>query len=95
MMLTIKAIGSSGQFLVRIGVGSHCHIYGSPCTQAHRSSGIRFALPRRRGRTARARGATRTDAMVLDDNVLGHTIWHRAGYKRQREWSRWVKPVDP
>jgi ribosomal protein S18 acetylase RimI-like enzyme len=40
-----------------------------------------------------ALGATRIDAMVLDDNDLGRQIWEASGYERQPEWSRWIKPV--
>jgi hypothetical protein len=30
---------------------------------------------------------------VLDDNDEAHRIWTAAGYARQPEWSRWVKPL--
>ena len=40
-----------------------------------------------------ALGATRIDAMVLDGNELGHSIWRSSGYAPQPEWSRWVKPA--
>ena len=40
-----------------------------------------------------AAGATRVDAMVLDDNPAAHGFWTRAGYAPQREWSRWIKPL--
>ncbi len=36
-------------------------------------------------------GATRLDAMVLDGNELGQSIWIARGYQRQDDWSRWVK----
>jgi hypothetical protein len=31
--------------------------------------------------------------MVLDDNAQAHTIWQANGYRRQEEWSRWIKPL--
>jgi hypothetical protein len=31
--------------------------------------------------------------MVLDGNDAGHAIWSAAGYSRQDNWSRWVKPL--
>jgi hypothetical protein len=31
--------------------------------------------------------------MVLDDNDGAHAIWAASGYRRQDEWSRWVKPL--
>jgi hypothetical protein len=36
-------------------------------------------------------GASRIDAMVLDDNHLGQSIRAARGYQPQSEWSRWVK----
>jgi ribosomal protein S18 acetylase RimI-like enzyme len=41
----------------------------------------------------RAHGAIRIDAMVLDGNEAGQAIWRTAGYSRQENWSRWVKPL--
>jgi hypothetical protein len=41
----------------------------------------------------RTYGGTRIDAMVLDDNPGAHRIWAACGYRRQEEWSRWVKPL--
>jgi hypothetical protein len=31
--------------------------------------------------------------MVLDGNDQAHRAWTTAGYARQPEWSRWVKPL--
>jgi hypothetical protein len=36
----------------------------------------------------------RADAMVLDDNDGAHTAWTAAGYARQPEWSRWIRPLS-
>lgn len=41
----------------------------------------------------RAHGAIRIDAMVRDGNDVGQAIWSAAGYSRQDNWSRWVKPL--
>ena len=38
-------------------------------------------------------GAGRLDAMVLEGNDLGQSLWGAAGYAPQDEWRRWVKPV--
>ena len=38
-------------------------------------------------------GATRLDAMVLDDNDLGQNLWWASGYRRQDDWRRWVKAL--
>jgi hypothetical protein len=32
-------------------------------------------------------------AMVLDSNRRAHELWSRAGYTRQSNWARWVKPI--
>ncbi|NHA00407.1 hypothetical protein G5V59_10870 [Nocardioides sp. W3-2-3] len=45
------------------------------------------------GARLRALGATRIEAMVLDDDALGRTIWREAGYAPQQEWRRWVRPL--
>jgi ribosomal protein S18 acetylase RimI-like enzyme len=38
-------------------------------------------------------GASRADAMVLDDNDLGQNLWQASGYRRQDDWRRWVKSL--
>ena len=46
------------------------------------------------GERLRELGASRLDAMVLEDNELGQSIWRSAGFRPQAEWRRWVRPVD-
>jgi len=41
-----------------------------------------------------ALGAGRLDAMVLEGNDLGQSLWRSSGYAPQPEWRRWVKPVS-
>ncbi|MEU6137996.1 GNAT family N-acetyltransferase [Nocardioides sp. NPDC047086] len=38
-------------------------------------------------------GASRIDAMVLEGNDLGQSLWTSSGYESQAEWRRWVRPV--
>ncbi|MEV6984488.1 hypothetical protein AB0M95_24980 [Sphaerisporangium sp. NPDC051017] len=38
-------------------------------------------------------GGTRADAMVLHANTLAHQAWTAAGYTRQDDSARWVKPL--
>lgn len=38
-------------------------------------------------------GASRIDAMVLEGNDLGQSLWKSEGYEPQAEWRRWVRPV--
>lgn len=40
-----------------------------------------------------ALGAGRIDAMVLEGNELGRSLWKSSGYRAQSEWRRWVRPV--
>jgi ribosomal protein S18 acetylase RimI-like enzyme len=40
-----------------------------------------------------ALGASRIDAMVLEDNDLGQSLWKSLGYEPQEDWRRWVRPV--
>lgn len=40
-----------------------------------------------------ALGASRIDAMVLEGNDLGQSLWKGSGYGSQSEWRRWVRPV--
>jgi ribosomal protein S18 acetylase RimI-like enzyme len=40
-----------------------------------------------------ALGAGRIDAMVLEGNDLGQSLWKSSGYESQPEWRRWVRPV--
>ena len=40
-----------------------------------------------------ALGAGRIDAMVLEGNDLGQSLWRSSGYEAQSQWRRWVRPV--
>jgi ribosomal protein S18 acetylase RimI-like enzyme len=73
--------------------GWRCHLYRLAVDPGRRRQGIGALLLAEAERQARAYGAIRLDAMVLDGNVLGEAAWRRAGYARQAEWSRWVKPL--
>ncbi|MFC7388237.1 GNAT family N-acetyltransferase [Sphaerisporangium rhizosphaerae] len=73
--------------------GWRCHLYRLAVDPAHRRRGIaRFLLDTAEKRFAE-HGGMRADAMVLDDNTLAHHAWTAAGYVRQPQWGRWVKPL--
>jgi ribosomal protein S18 acetylase RimI-like enzyme len=74
--------------------GWRCHLYRLAVDPEHRRTGIGGLLLQAAQERARAMGASRIDAMVLDDNALGQTIWLANGYDRQPDWRRWVKPAD-
>jgi ribosomal protein S18 acetylase RimI-like enzyme len=73
--------------------GWRCHLYRLAVDPSRRRAGIGRALIAAAEDRFRALGGGRVDAMVLDDNAPAHRIWRACGYRRQQEWSRWVKPL--
>ncbi|MFD7582890.1 GNAT family N-acetyltransferase [Kitasatospora sp. NPDC059817] len=73
--------------------GWRCHLYRLAVDPDHRRRGIGAALLAAAEERFAALGGRRADAMVLDDNALGHRTWEAAGYRPEPQWSRWVKPL--
>ncbi|MEV7939968.1 GNAT family N-acetyltransferase [Kitasatospora sp. NPDC088264] len=73
--------------------GWRCHLYRLAVDPDHRRRGIGAALLAAAEERFAALGGRRADAMVLDDNALGHRTWAAAGYRPEPQWSRWVKPL--
>ena len=73
--------------------GWRCHLYRLAVDPSRRRAGIGRALIGAAEERFRTLGGGRADAMVLDDNRQAHRIWLACGYRRQPEWSRWVKPL--
>jgi ribosomal protein S18 acetylase RimI-like enzyme len=73
--------------------GWRCHLYRLAVAPGRRREGIGQALIAAAEDRFRILGASRVDAMVLDDNEQAHRIWRSCGYRRQDEWSRWIKPL--
>jgi ribosomal protein S18 acetylase RimI-like enzyme len=75
--------------------GWRCHLYRLAVAPDRRRQGIATTLLGHAEARFRALGGTRSDAMVLDDNVAAQSAWWARGYRVQEEWSRWVRPLPP
>jgi len=73
--------------------GWRCHLYRLAVAPHRRREGIGRRLIAAAEERFRVFGGTRADAMVLDDNTDAHAVWSAGGYRRQADWSRWVKPL--
>ncbi|MCG5219889.1 GNAT family N-acetyltransferase [Streptosporangium sp. KLBMP 9127] len=73
--------------------GWRAHLYRLAVHPGHRRKGIGTTLLGVAEKRFARLGAFRADAMVLQENVLAHHAWGAAGYTRQPEWGRWVKPM--
>ncbi|WP_248960778.1 GNAT family N-acetyltransferase [Sphaerisporangium perillae] len=73
--------------------GWRCHLYRLAVDPAHRRKGIGRVLLDTAEKRFSEYGGMRADAMVLHDNTLAHHAWTAAGYVRQPQWGRWVKPL--
>lgn len=73
--------------------GWRAHLYRLAVHPDARRRGIGRKLLIRAEARLKLLGANRIDAMVLEHNELGQSIWTAEGYAKQPEWCRWVRAV--
>jgi ribosomal protein S18 acetylase RimI-like enzyme len=73
--------------------GWRAHLYRLAVHPDVRRRGIGKELLARAASRLAGLGAVRLDAMVLEGNELGQSIWSAQGYERQDHWRRWVRPA--
>ncbi|WP_326598471.1 GNAT family N-acetyltransferase [Streptomyces sp. NBC_01803] len=73
--------------------GWRCHLYRLAVAPEWRRRGVATLLIAAAEWRFAALGGRRSDAMVLNDNERAHRAWTAAGYERQTDWARWVKPL--
>lgn len=73
--------------------GWRYHLYRLAVCPGWRRRGIGSALLLAAEARLRALGAARINAMVLENNDRGQSLWHASGYRRQDDWRRWVKTL--
>lgn len=73
--------------------GWRAHLYRLAVHPDVRRRGVGAALLSAATDRLTSLGATRLDAMVLEGNELGQSIWRAAGFASQEQWRRWVRPT--
>ncbi|GGY45884.1 N-acetyltransferase [Streptomyces omiyaensis] len=73
--------------------GWRASLYRLAVLPSYRRRGLSKALLKAAEERFASLGGRRVDAMVLEANERAHHVWTAAGYERQDQWRRWVKPV--
>ena len=73
--------------------GWRYHLYRLAVHPDHRRQGLATTLLDQAEQRLAELDAHRIDAMVLDDNELGQSIWAARDHDRQPKWSRWSKQL--
>ncbi|MFF6882774.1 GNAT family N-acetyltransferase [Streptomyces sp. NPDC012421] len=72
--------------------GWRASLYRLAVLPSYRRRGLSKVLLKAAEDRFAALGGRRADAMVLEANERAHLAWGAAGYERQDQWRRWVKP---
>ncbi|MFI8321391.1 GNAT family N-acetyltransferase [Streptomyces sp. NPDC085529] len=72
--------------------GWRASLYRLAVLPSYRRRGLSKALLQAAEDRFAALGGRRADAMVLEVNERAQRAWEAAGYARQDQWRRWVKP---
>ncbi|GHA85040.1 N-acetyltransferase [Streptomyces termitum] len=72
--------------------GWRASLYRLAVLPSYRRRGLSKALLKAAEERFAALGGRRCDAMVLEANERAQHAWASAGYERQEQWRRWVKP---
>ncbi|MFI8369533.1 GNAT family N-acetyltransferase [Streptomyces sp. NPDC085466] len=72
--------------------GWRASLYRLAVLPSYRRRGLSKVLLKAAEDRFAALGGRRADAMVLEANERAHHAWGAAGYERQDQWRRWVKP---
>ncbi|MFD8012415.1 GNAT family N-acetyltransferase [Streptomyces sp. NPDC058955] len=72
--------------------GWRASLYRLAVLPSYRRRGLSKALLKAAEDRFASLGGRRADAMVLEVNERAHHAWEAAGYERQDQWRRWVKP---
>ncbi|GAA1259752.1 GNAT family N-acetyltransferase [Sphaerisporangium rubeum] len=73
--------------------GWRCHLYRLAVDPEARRRGVARTLLAAAEERFAELGGLRSDAMVINENVLAHQAWTALGYRQQNHASRWVKPL--
>ncbi|WP_370249886.1 GNAT family N-acetyltransferase [Nocardioides sp.] len=92
-LLVLEADGEVLGSVVAGWDGWRARLYRLAVAPEHRRRGHARRLVAAAEERLRRLGATRIEAMVLEDNDAGRAWWAAAGYTPQQGWRRWVRAV--
>ncbi|HEV3072473.1 MAG TPA: GNAT family N-acetyltransferase [Solirubrobacteraceae bacterium] len=89
-LLLVASVDAVAGSLIAVWDGWRGSFYRLAVHPDHRRRGLASALLREGERRLRARGASRLTAIVADEDPTALAFWEAAGYRRQRDRTRFV-----